>query len=159
LRFGTHGSLAVDLGKGVFYDHEADEGGGVLDLIKREKGLEGKAAFDFLRSIGCDVEEPRRSNGTGKLVEIFSYIDADGALAFEVLRYHPKKFWQRRRTNGGYEWRVKGVPALPYRLPQLIEAVASRQIVFIVEGERKVNALAKWNVIATCNAGGAKKWK
>lgn len=34
LRFGTHGSLSIDLGKAVFFDHENDKGGGILDLIK-----------------------------------------------------------------------------------------------------------------------------
>ena len=34
LRFGTHGSVAVDLAKGTFYDHEANHGGGVLDLVR-----------------------------------------------------------------------------------------------------------------------------
>ena len=34
LRFGTHGSVAVDLAKGTFYDHESNEGGGVLDLVR-----------------------------------------------------------------------------------------------------------------------------
>ncbi len=28
LRFGTHGSVAVDLVHGTFYDHESNEGGG-----------------------------------------------------------------------------------------------------------------------------------
>ena len=30
LRYGTHGSLSVDLEKGSFYDHEANAGGGML---------------------------------------------------------------------------------------------------------------------------------
>ena len=34
LRFGAHGSVAVDLATGTFYDHEANEGGGVLDLVR-----------------------------------------------------------------------------------------------------------------------------
>ena len=54
-RYGTHGSLAIDLHKGTYFDFETDEGGGVLDLIKREKGLTGGAAIDFMRQIGCDL--------------------------------------------------------------------------------------------------------
>ena len=34
LRFGAHGSVALDLATGTFYDHEANEGGGVLDLVR-----------------------------------------------------------------------------------------------------------------------------
>ena len=36
LRWGTNGSRSVDLAKGVWHDHEANEGGGVIDLLKRE---------------------------------------------------------------------------------------------------------------------------
>jgi putative DNA primase/helicase len=38
IRFGTNGSMSVNLKKGTFYSHEEMQGGGVLDLIKREKG-------------------------------------------------------------------------------------------------------------------------
>jgi Toprim domain len=36
LRYGNKGSLSIDLRKGTFYDWEYKEGGGVLDLIKRQ---------------------------------------------------------------------------------------------------------------------------
>jgi hypothetical protein len=35
LRYGTRGSLAIDLKKGVWHDHETNTGGGVLDLVTR----------------------------------------------------------------------------------------------------------------------------
>ena len=40
-----------------------------------------------------------------------------------------------------------------------MEAIALDHPVLVVEGERKVDLLASWNIAATCNAGGAKKWK
>ena len=36
LRWGTNGARSVDVGKGTWFDHEAKEGGGVIDLLKRE---------------------------------------------------------------------------------------------------------------------------
>lgn len=36
LRYGNKGSLSVDLQKGTWFDYENNEGGGVLDLIRRE---------------------------------------------------------------------------------------------------------------------------
>ena len=36
LRWGTNGARCVDLAKGTWFDHEANEGGGVIDLLKRE---------------------------------------------------------------------------------------------------------------------------
>ena len=43
LRYHNHGSLVINLKKGTWYDHEAGEGGGVLDLITREKGITDSA--------------------------------------------------------------------------------------------------------------------
>ncbi len=49
LRYGRKGSLAVDLAKDTWFDHEAGEGGGVLDLICRENGGSHREARDWLR--------------------------------------------------------------------------------------------------------------
>ena len=38
-RYGSKGSLSIDLQKGVWKDFESDEGGGPLQLIQREMGL------------------------------------------------------------------------------------------------------------------------
>ena len=127
LRFGNNGSISVDLIKGTFVDHEANEGGGVLDLIERERGLTGKAAYDFMRELGCDVDDPPRAKGNGaangaaaatksrkKAAAVFPYRDETGAVLFEIIRYHfekpdgslvinetgkPKKTFLRRRPD------------------------------------------------------------
>src|SRR5262249_44809521 len=48
--------------------------------------------------------------------------------------------------------------SVPYRLPDVIEAVSLGRPVFVVEGEQKADLLATWNLCATCNAEGAGKW-
>ena len=48
---------------------------------------------------------------------------------------------------------------IPYRLPEVAEAIAAERPVFIVEGEKDADNLAKLGIVATCNAGGAKKWR
>ena len=48
---------------------------------------------------------------------------------------------------------------MPYRLPQLLEAITSSRPILIVEGEAKADLLWSWNIAATCCVGGAKKWK
>ena len=48
---------------------------------------------------------------------------------------------------------------IPYRLPELLEALRKNQTILIVEGEAKVDLLLKWNMPATCCVGGAEKWK
>ena len=37
LRYGNKGSMSIDLAKGTFFDWEANKGGGVIDLIRRER--------------------------------------------------------------------------------------------------------------------------
>lgn len=46
-----------------------------------------------------------------------------------------------------------------YRLPEIIQAVAAEKIVFVVEGEKAADALARVGVSATCSPGGAGKWR
>jgi DNA primase len=48
---------------------------------------------------------------------------------------------------------------VPYRLPELIEAIGNERLILIVEGEAKVDLLWSWNVAATCCPAGSKKWK
>jgi hypothetical protein len=62
LRWGQHGSRAVDVHKGTWYDHEACAGGGVLDLIARERGLRGKEAMAWLSSEGLLDSASARQN-------------------------------------------------------------------------------------------------
>ena len=71
----------------------------------------------------------------------------------------PKSFRQRKPDGkGGWTNKLDGVRQVPYRLPQLLQAVAEKQAVFIVEGEKDGNNLVKLGFVATCNAGGAGKW-
>ena len=44
LRFGSHGSKSVDLKKNQFFDHEADEGGGVIKLVQYGTGIKERGA-------------------------------------------------------------------------------------------------------------------
>jgi hypothetical protein len=160
LRYGTRGSLAIDLKKGTYFDHEANEGGGVLDLIEREKGLKGAALFDWLRENGFELGATKSKK---KIVAVYDYTDEQGALLFQVVRYQPKDFRQRRpdpSAPGGYRYSVKGVRQVPFNLPALRKAITDGRVVLIPEGEKDVLASdAKLDITATCNAGGAGKAK
>ncbi|WP_207636703.1 AAA family ATPase [Desulfurispora thermophila] len=91
----------------------------------------------------------------------YDYKDANGQLLFQVVRYWPKTFRQRRpdpAANDGWCWSVKGIKQVPYKLPELLAALERGQTVFVVEGEKDADALARLDLMATCNAGGAGKW-
>lgn len=166
-RYGSHGSLSVDLELGVWADHEAGTGGGVLDLLKREKALGVREAIEWLnREVNAEIEDrrqPERGNvqPLRRIVATYDYIDEHGEVMFQVVRYDPKDFRQRRpdpESRDGWSWSLKGVRQVPYNLPRVREAVLGREPVFIVEGEKDADALLAKGLCATCNAMGAGKW-
>jgi hypothetical protein len=155
IRWGTHGSLSLKVARGIFHDHENGEGGGVRWLVKRECGLDNDGITAWLVSRHhITADEPRE-----KIVATYGYVDATGRLLYQVVRYEPKTFKQRKPDgNGCWDWNVRGVRQVPYRLLILVNAVKLGQPVFITEGEKDVDNLATVGVVATCNAGGAGKW-
>ncbi len=80
-------------------------------------------------------------------------------MFFKPFDSSPKEFRQRRPDgNGGWTWSVKGCPVIPYRLPELLAADRAKPV-FVVEGEKDVDRLRAAGLTATCNAGGAGKWR
>lgn len=158
LRWGTHGSKSVDLRKGTWYDHENKEGGGVVDLVKREAGATiGGVSKVLEREFGISREKAERLRPVQFISRIYEYYDADGCLAYQVVRYEPKDFRQRRPDDqGGWIWSLKGIDPLPYNLPAII--ASSDEPIFIVEGEKCADALIERGILATTNSGGAKNW-
>ncbi|HEY1958604.1 MAG TPA: AAA family ATPase [Polyangiaceae bacterium] len=93
------------------------------------------------------------SNGLGKPAATYLYRDERGAHLLDVCRYEPKDF--RQRAPDG-TWKTAGIRRVLYRLPELL---ASEGPVFVVEGEKDVDALRALGLVATCNPMGAGKWK
>lgn len=133
---------------------------------------------DVLKGLGlewADLSKPREPDprdhqprqvgglkGHGRWAATYDYLDENGDLLFQVLRSHDKKFLQRRRDpNGkdGWTWKLGDSRRVLYRLPKVIEAVKAGQLVFVCEGEKDVHTLEAHGLVATCNPGGAGKWK
>lgn len=145
-------------------DHGSD---GRLLLICRSRGctVEG-----ICQAIGLDLyalfpPQPGAGHKRQGPTAEYVYRDATGKPAYRVLRYPPrdgkKVFAQERASAGswvGGRGAMDGVTRLLYRLPELLAADAN-QPVYIVEGEKDVDALTRLGVVATCNSGGAGKWQ
>jgi len=161
LRYGARGSLSVDLAKGTWFDHEANEGGGALDLVTRELKLEGPERLDWLKSHGFlydTIQSNGRASARPTIIATYDYQDEGGGLLFQVCRFEPKDFRQRRPDgNGDWVWSVKGVRHVPYHLPQILEN--DDRVIVIVEGEKAADRLWKLGIPATCSPGGAGKWR
>ena len=69
-------------------------------------------------------------------------------------------FRQRRRDgHGNWMWNLHDTRRVPYQLPNLIQAVASGQTIYIPEGEKDVESLRSIGLAATTNPGGTHKWR
>jgi AAA domain-containing protein len=141
-------SLAVAPGDGndgfVVYSFAGDDPIKCKDHVRNKLGL-----------------PPFGSNGKSqqRVIATYDYTDEGGTLLYQVLRLEPKDFRQRRPDGATWTWKLDGVRRVPYRLPELIEALANERPVFVVEGEKDVDALSAINVPATCNPHGAGKWR
>jgi putative DNA primase/helicase len=123
---------------------------------------------DICRKINLELKDlfPPRANGNGQAVrrpvKAHDYRDAEGQLVYQSVRYEPKDFNQRKPDgNGGWIWDLKGVQRVLYRLPELLNSAEMRpdEWVFAVEGEKDADRLNDAGLIATCNVGGAGKWR
>ena len=124
------------------------------------------------RNYSADDHQPQRHDGPEmKPVKTWDYVDENGGLIFQVVRLEngligkdgkPEKTYRQRKPDdnkrGGWDWSTKGVRQVPYRLPDLLEAVSSDYVVFVVEGEKAADRLLDLGVPATTNARGAGKW-
>ena len=87
-------------------------------------------------------------------VESYLYTDALDRPQLVVDRFED--------GNGNKTFRTRGSPPdevpLLYRLPRVLAAIAARQPIYLVEGEKDSNALEAAGVVATTNAFGALHW-
>ena len=102
---------------------------------------------------------PPAGNSKPHIVATYDYRDERGELLYQVVRFDPKGFRQRRPKGGnGWEYSVKGTRLVPYRLPDLVAAPSS-VAVFVVEGEKDADRAAGIGIVATTCAMGAGKWR
>lgn len=107
-----------------------------------------------------DLFDGSKPNGSApRITATYDYVDASGTLLYQVVRYAPKDFRQRRPDgHGGWIWDLKGVERVLYRLPEIAAAAAQGGTAYVAEGEKDADALRALGLTATTNAGGAGKW-
>jgi len=131
-----------------------DDGGVLLHC---HAGCESKAILSALNLTWHDLraDSPRASR---VVAATYDYTNANARLLFQVVRFDPKSFAQRRPDgNGGWIWNIKNVQRPLYRLPELLTADKSSWV-FVPEGEKDADNLRALGLVATCNPGGAGKW-
>ncbi len=94
-----------------------------------------------------------------RISKIYDYKDPGGALLFQVVRFEPKGFAQRRPHQGGFIWGLGEVEPILYRLPEITQAIGEGKAVFICEGEKDADNIAALRLAATTCPMGAGKWR
>jgi len=115
-----------------------------------------------VKSVGLSKSDLFLSNSTPKkrIVEIYPYHNMEGQLLFEVVRYEPKSFAQRRPDgNGGFIWNMTDINPVLYHLPDILRAIQYGDTIFVTEGEKDCDSLWGLGLVATCSPIGAGKWK
>jgi hypothetical protein len=115
-----------------------------------------------LAPLGLEPKDLFEANGDGRLeiVATYDYLDENGELLFQVVRFAPKDFRQRKLDGvGGWVWKLGNTRRVLYRLPRVVEAVGRSEDIMVVEGEKDADALDRLGIAATCNPGGAGKWR
>ncbi len=123
---------------------------------------EGGSNFDLAQRLGLAKQDHDEWTPRGAAVAVYSYTDEAGDLLFQVCRTADKQFLARKpdtAKRSGWAWNRKGVRSVVYRLPRVQEAIERDATIFIPEGERDVDAIEATGSCATCNPGGAGKWR
>jgi hypothetical protein len=123
----------------------------VADKLHKSKILDGESKSSW---------KPNGNTTPVSQIANHHYVDEHGETLFVVERLEPKGFRQRRPDgNGGWIWSIGETRRVLYRLPEVLEAIASDHPIFIAEGEKGVDALVGIGVTATCSPSGAEKWR
>jgi putative DNA primase/helicase len=94
----------------------------------------------------------KRNGGGRSEVCRYDYTDSEGNLRYQVVRFEPKDFRQFDAVRK--VWNLKAVDRVPYRLPEVLQAIKDNKGIFLVEGEKDVEGLRALGLVATTNQGG-----
>ena len=103
-------------------------------------------------------------NAEGSKRIVYPYHDQERKILFSKIRIEPgfdgrtKSFyWERLNKHGVIVKNLEGCRKLLYRLPELMQAIEEGKTVFLVEGEKDVDKLRGYGVIAS-TAPESLKW-
>jgi hypothetical protein len=116
---------------------------------------------DVVGALGLSVTSAKSSDMQPTYYE---YRDESGVVAFRAVRKYGingDKTFSMQTPDGRGGWISKlprEVRRVPYRLPELIEAIAEEKRIYVVEGEKDCDTAREYGLVATTNIGGAGKW-
>lgn len=124
----------------------ADNGGVLLNCFA------GCDTSQVVEAAGLKMTDLAPEREKKQIVATYDYTDEAKNLLYQVVRFDPKDFRQRRPDGaGGWTWTLGNVRRVLFGLADL----KGQKTVAIVEGEKDALALRTLGIMATTNAGGA----
>lgn len=153
-------SVNIETGEWADFDGSGSKGTDLISLYGAKHSVRQiEAAKRLAAELGQPIAEPAQG-GRRREAAAYTYTGANGEVLFQVVRFEPKDFRQRRPDgNGRWIWKMEGVRLVLYRLPSVLAAVKAGRTVYINEGEKGAEAVAGLGLDATCSPGGAEKWR
>lgn len=158
-------SLSVhekDDGQVLLFCHR--NGGCDAERVCQSLGIETSALRPPKPREVDEVSYPKQEPAKLKFVEAYDFLDVDGKLLFQKIRYVDevtgRKTFRQRRSDGrgGWDYKLGDTPKILYNLPAVVKAKAENETIFVVEGEKDANTLIRLGAVATTMPGGAGKW-
>jgi len=123
-------------------------------LLHCHAGCSTEAVLETLGLTMADLFLNSQTKHT--ILKTYRYVDEQRKLLFEVVRYEPKAFAQRRPDGqGGWVWNLHHVRRVLYNLPDVLGA----ENIIVVEGEKDCETARTLGLVATTNSAGAGKWR
>ena len=169
-------SFKINTATGQWADFATDErGGDAVSFVAAQEGIgQGAAAklIAFELGLPSTAQVERKSKDlpeapvTGFPTELYTYFNPNGSQAYQVGRWEKDGCRKAIRpghidASGEFQQGMNGATPIPYNLVGMTDrpGVIESAFVVVVEGENKVEALLELGICATCNTGGAGKWK
>jgi AAA domain-containing protein len=126
------------------------DNGGILLCCHAGCGTE-----DVCAAIGIELSD-LFPDSKPRIVGEYDYTDEAGELLYQIVRFEPKDFRQRRKDDkGAWIWNTDGVRKVLYCL----RGVLADEDVLVVEGEKDAETGWRLRLPSTCCPGGAGKWR
>jgi hypothetical protein len=151
---------------------ESDDGN---YLFKCHGGCDQQSVFSTIKDMGLLPTLPDRPEYLASVKPIpliavptleqeWHYTDEDGISLFLKQRY--KTYDAKGKTyktlrvmpDGSRVGKLGDCRIVPYRLPEVLQAVADGKVIYIAEGEKAADALCSLGVVATTSHAGAGGW-
>src|SRR5205809_7696491 len=123
-------SLSIHADKGLWKCFAGCGAGGILEFEKRFSNCDAATAWANIGDV-CGINNQNLFRQRPEAT--YRYVNEDGVVLFEKLRFPGKKFTQRAAgPNEAWTYKLDGVRKVLYRLPEVVRA----SDVMICEGEK-----------------------